>query len=190
GYQAGHKKSEVSGTDRLYYDRNKPFEKEIPYYGTYKPAVVIKKPKAYIIPQSYEKLIQLMQINGVQMEQLSKDTVMELEMYYIDSYQTQKSPYEGHYPHHQVTIKPKLMQRAFFAGDWIINTNQSINRYIVETLEPQGIDSFFNWNFFDAILSQKEYFSDYIFEDEVAEILKNDKKLLAEFEAAKRDDST
>ncbi|MGH2623783.1 MAG: M14 family zinc carboxypeptidase, partial [Sphingobacterium sp.] len=101
GYLAGHKKSEVSGADRLYYDRNKPFEKEIPYYGTYKPSVVIKKPRAYVIPQSYEKLIQLMQINGVQMEQLSKDTVMEVEMYYIDSYQTQKSPYEGHYPHNQ-----------------------------------------------------------------------------------------
>lgn len=188
GFQAAHKKSEVSGLDRLYYDRNKLFEKEIPYYGTYKPSVIIKKPKAYVLPQSYESIVKLMQINGVQMEQIKKDTVMEVEMYYIDSFQTQKNPYEGHYPHYEVKVTPKLMQRRFFAGDWLIKTNQPINRYIIETLEPQGIDSFFNWNFFDAILSQKEYFSDYIFEDEAAEILNNDKELLAEFETAKIED--
>ncbi len=31
--------------------------------------------------------------------------------------------------------------------------NQKANRYIVETLEPQGVDSYFGWNFFDGILN-------------------------------------
>jgi hypothetical protein len=63
-----------------------------------------------------------------------------------------------------------------------------MNRYIVETLEPQGMDSFFSWNFFDAILSQKEYFSAYIFEDTAAELLRKDPKLKQEFEDAKKND--
>lgn len=32
GYQAGYKPSEVSGLNRLYYDRGQAYEKEIPHY--------------------------------------------------------------------------------------------------------------------------------------------------------------
>ncbi|HTM98377.1 MAG TPA: hypothetical protein VL088_06535, partial [Pedobacter sp.] len=43
---------------------------------------------------------------------------------------------------------------------------------------------FFNWNFFDSILGQKEGYSSYVFEDTAAELLKKDpelkKKLAAE----------
>ena len=49
--------------------------------------------------------------------------------------------------------------------------DQAANRYIVETLEPPAHDSFFRWNFFDGILSQKEYFSAYIFEEEAQRLL-------------------
>ena len=44
-------------------------------------------------------------------------------------------------------------------------------------MEPQAPDSYFNWNFFDGILSQKEYYSDYVFEDSAGEILENDPDL-------------
>jgi hypothetical protein len=56
-------------------------------------------------------------------------------------------------------------------GDIIVPTQQRAKRYLIETLEPQGSDSFFNWNFFDAILDRKEGFSDYVFEDVAAEML-------------------
>ncbi len=189
GFESGKKISEVSGQERLYYDRSKPFSKQVPYFANYKSSISIKKPKAYIVPQAYDRLIELMQTNGVKMHQLAADEVKEVEMYYITSYKTQGSPYEGHYPHHSVEISPKMMQVPFYKGDWIIETNQDINRYIVETLEPQAMDSFFNWNFFDAILSQKEYFSAYIFEDTAAELLKNDVELKKSFEEAKKQDS-
>src|SRR5690606_10274193 len=35
GFEAGYKKSEVSDADRLYYDRNQPFERKISYFNTY-----------------------------------------------------------------------------------------------------------------------------------------------------------
>ncbi len=53
GFAAGHKPSEVSGLPRLYYDRAKPYEKEIPFYNFYTPGNFIEKPKAYIIPQGW-----------------------------------------------------------------------------------------------------------------------------------------
>jgi hypothetical protein len=42
-------------------------------------------------------------------------------------------------------------------------------------------DSFFNWNFFDPILQQKEGFSPYVFEDLAATLLKKDADLKEEF---------
>ena len=65
------------------------------------------------------------------------------------------------------------MNVKFYAGDYVVYTNQALNRYIVETLEPQGVDSFFAWNFFDSVLGEKEYYSDYVFEDIAADMLKN-----------------
>ncbi len=56
-------------------------------------------------------------------------------------------------------------------------------------LEPTGDDSFFAWNFFDAILQQKEGYSDYRWEDVAAEVLKNNPDLKQKLEAKKQSDS-
>ena len=60
---------------------------------------------------------------------------------------------------------------TFSKGDIMVPVNQWVNRYIVETLEPESVDSFFAWNFFDSILQRKEGFSSYVFEDEAKQIL-------------------
>src|SRR5690606_22531787 len=65
----------------------------------------------------------------------------------------------------------------------IIPLNQSAKRFLIEVLEPGATDSYFNWNFFDEILQQKEWFSGYVFEDDAVQILKNDsmKRAFQEF---------
>ena len=73
----------------------------------------------------------------------------------------------------------------FYTGDYVVYVNQASNRYIVETLEPQAVDSFFNWNFFDSILGQKEGYSSYVFEDTASELLKKDPELKQKLEAEK-----
>lgn len=177
GYASKYKKSLVSGLDRLYYDKTEPWEKYIPFVDNYEPVTTIKKPKAYIIPQGYSSIIDLMKINGVQFERLTSDTLIDVEMYRISGFETVKSPYEGHYMHYKTEVKPQNIKKLFYKGDFIVNTHQKSVRYIVETLEPQADDSWFAWNFFDGILSQKEYFSDYIFEDIAAELLDKNPEL-------------
>ena len=58
----------------------------------------------------------------------------------------------------------------------------------MECLEPTAPDSFFNWNFFDAILQQKEGFSPYVFEDVALDMLKKDSVLRASFLTKKETD--
>jgi len=185
GYAAKQKPSEVSGLDRLYYDRNEPYTKEIKYWNTFEPSLTVSKPIAYLIPQAWTKVVELLKLNQVKVQQLSRDAVIPVEMYYINDYKTGTRPYEGHYLHTAVKINPTLQNLPFYAGDYIVYVNQPTNRYIVETLEPQAIDSFFNWNFFDAILGMKEHFSAYVFEDTAAELLKKDPTLREKLEKEK-----
>ncbi|GAB4025843.1 M14 family metallopeptidase [Spirosoma gilvum] len=187
GYAAAYKPSEVSGLKRLYYDRTKPFTKRVPYWNTFAVDAQVEKPRAYVIAQGWAEVIGELKRNGVKLQALSKDTLMTVTAYYIADFKTPQRPYEGHYPHTGVKVRTEAQSIQFYKGDYLIQTNQSTNRYIVETLEPQGVDSFFAWNFFDSILDQKEYFSDYIFEDTAADLLKKNpalKKQLDEKRAA------
>lgn len=190
GYHGDYKTSEVTGKQRLYYDRKKPFSKMVPYYQSYKPVMQITIPEAYIIPKSWWNAIELLKINNIVMEPLAKDTEIEVESYRIKDYKTSKYAYEGHYPHNSVNVEVTKRKVLFRKGDFVMNTQQSGVKYLLETLEPQGVDSYFTWNFFDAILQQKEYFSDYVFEDTAAELLKSDKTLKAAFDKKKQEDKS
>ena len=185
GFEAGHKTSEVSGLPRLYYDRSKPFTKTIRYYDNYVPSQVVNKPVAYVIPQAWAKVIELFKLNNVAMHQLRHDTTLDIQVYYIDDYKTPSRPYEGHYLHSNVKLSATNQRIHYYAGDYVVYTNQGLNRYIVETLEPQGVDSFFAWNFFDSVLGEKEGYSDYVYEDVAAEQLKADPDLRKKLEDEK-----
>jgi hypothetical protein len=188
GYAAMHKTSEVSGFERLYYARSKPYTKTIKYYDNYVVSATADKPVAYIIPQAWGKIIDLYKLNKVAMRPLAHDTTIDVEMYYIADYKTGTRPYEGHYLHTGVKLTPANMKVKFFEGDYVVYTNQHLNRFIVETLEPQGVDSYFAWNFFDSILGSKEGYSHYVYEDIAAEQLKKDPALRQKLDEEKAKD--
>jgi murein tripeptide amidase MpaA len=188
GYTAKYKPSEISGLERLYYDQNEPYEKVIPHYNYYKTTQQIEKPKAYFVPQSAWKIIERLQNNKVEMQQLQSDTILEVEVYYIEDYETKKQAYEGHYLHSKVKVRTEMQKVKVKKGDYLIFTNQDKNRYIIETLEPQAPDSYFAWNFFDAVLQRKEYFSPYVFEDLAVQILTENPDIKAALATKKAED--
>ncbi|MBL0307133.1 MAG: M14 family metallopeptidase [Chitinophagaceae bacterium] len=189
GYEAGRKPSEISGLPRLFYDRNKPFEKKVKIYNHFAPKTILKKPKAYVIPQGWWKVIELLKLNKVQMSQLKKDTIIEAEVYRIEDYKTTPRQYEMHHLNSDVKITTSMQTIRFLKGDWYIPMNQAANRFLMETLEPQAEDSYFAWNYFDAILGQKEGYSAYVFEDIAADYLKNNTELKVKLEQRKQSDT-
>ncbi len=182
GYESGQKPSEVSGLPRLYYDRNKPFEKTIKIFNYYAVKTVIQKPAAYIIPQGWWKVTDLLKLNKVNMTQLKKDSSIEVEVYKIEDYKTLPRQYEMHHLNTDVKVSSSIKKVSFRKGDWYIPLNQPANRFLIETLEPQSEDSYFAWNYFDAVLGQKEGYSAYAFEDIAAEHLKNNPELKAKLQ--------
>jgi len=189
GYEAEYHESEFGKDAKiLVYNHDKPYTKKINYYSRYISTHVVNKPYAYIIPQAYSDVIDRMKWNQIHMETLKRDTTIDVEMYYIKDYKTVKTPYEGHYLHYGVSLEKETMPVKFYKGDFLVRVNQEGNRYIVETLEPQGMDSFFAWNFFDGILQQKEGYSPFSFEKTAKELLQSDKNLMEKFNHKKKED--
>ncbi len=188
GYEATYTPSEVTGMPRLKYDQNKPFEKEITYHPYYLPSLEVKIPEAYIIPKGWWRVVQLLEANHVEMLSMEKDSMVHAEVYTIEDYKTSSSAYEGHYPHTQTQVSVKTERILVKKGDIWVKTRQPALRYLMETLEPQGADSFFNWNFFDTILQQKEGFSPYLFEDIATTMLASDSVLKTAFQTKKQTD--
>lgn len=189
GYAAGHKPSEISGQPRLYYDRSKPFEKQVKFYDNVVAGNFIQKPLAYVIPQGWWNVLDLLKNNKVQMRRFTQDTSIYVETYHIDDYKTAPRPYEGHYIHSDVKVSVTKDTMHFRKGDYYIPMNQVANRYLIETLEPTGGDSFFAWNFFDPILARKEWYSHYVFEDIAAGYLKSNPALQEQLKQKRTADS-
>lgn len=189
GFESGRKPSEVSGLPRLYYDRNKPFEKTIPIFNYFPVKSVVQKSKAYIIPQGWWKVIELLKLNKVQMTQLKKDSLIEVEVYKIEDYKTLPRQYEMHHLNTDVKTSSSMQKIVFKKGDWYIPLNQVANRFLIETLEPQAEDSYFAWNYFDAVLGQKEGYSAYAFEDIAADHLQSNPDLRLKLDEKRKTDT-
>ncbi len=186
GFEGRYIKSDVTGLKRLKYYRDKPFTKPVTYYDYFKPKSSVAIPKAYVIPQGFWPIIARLKHNKVAMTQLEKDSLIQIEVYHIADYKTRKNAYEGHYLHYNTQTTTSIETIRVKKGDYLIPLMPYTARYVLETLEPTAPDSFFNWNFFDTILQQKEGFSPYVFEDLAVEILKNNPQLKSDFEAKKK----
>jgi hypothetical protein len=188
GYQVKEKESSVTGLTMYYYDRTETWEKEIPYYKYFKPEIRAKVPEYYVLPSAWAEVVERLLLNDVEMFPFSSDTLVEAEAYYIDSYETVNQPYNGHYRHYNVKIRKKSESIKLLKGDYLIPVRQRAIEYLVQTLEPDGYDSFFSWNFFDEILFRNEYFSPYIFEETAEQLLKEDSGLRKEFREKRKED--
>ncbi|MFO7745470.1 MAG: M14 family metallopeptidase [Psychroflexus sp.] len=189
GYELENLTSEITNLPRIKFRRDKPFEEEVKYYNQFKPTDSVTIPEAYIIPKQWFKVIELLKWNNISYNRFGGDTVVEVEEYRIEDFKTRTSAYEGHYLHSDTKVSSKKVKRMYSRGDVLVKADQPGIRYLIETLEPIAVDSFFNWNFFDSILQKKENFSPYVFEDLAVEIFENNPKLKAEFEEKRKADA-
>jgi hypothetical protein len=189
GYSAETKTSAITGMPRLFYDHSKPFEKKVRFYDYFAADAFSTVPAAYVIPQGWHAVTDLLTLNGVRMRRLSHDSTMVVETYHIAEFQSYPRAYEKHHKNTAVKVTADQESIRFLKGDYVISTDGRGRRFLVEMLEPTGEDSYFAWNFFDAILQQKEGYSDYRWED-VAEVwIKDHPEVLSALEEKKKTDT-
>jgi hypothetical protein len=172
GYEGSYIESKVTNGKRLFYDRSKPFTKPIKYYNNFVATKEVTIPQAYILKQGWSDIINRLENNHIQFKRLDKDTTFKVEVQHVADYKTRTMAYEGHYLHYNTKVTRTSQKITFKKGDIYIPTNQPGVRYLLETLEAEAPDSFFNWNFFDTVLQQKEGYSSYVFEDIAEQFLK------------------
>jgi hypothetical protein len=189
GYQQDTLMSKATGLPTMFYNHNKPFTTDVKFYDHFVPGNIVRKPRAYLVPAGWSQVIALLKLNGVAMQSLAADTLLTTEVYKIASYQSYQRPYEKHHKNFGVTTTVQTKQSTARKGDYLVVLNQPANRYIVEMLEPTGDDSFFAWNFFDAILQQKEGYSDYRWDEVAATYLQSQPALQQALQQKKQSDT-
>ena len=189
GFEGELMDSKVTTGKRLFYNQNKPFVKEIKYFDSFKTTKEIQIPKAYILQRGWHDVLERLENNHIEFTRFDKDTTILVTVNHIADFKTQNSPYEGHYLHYNTSILEKTEDFNFKKGDIYIPTNQSGVRYLLETLEAEATDSFFNWNFFDTILQQKEGYSGYVFEDIAEKLLLENPELKMKLDEKQKTDA-
>ena len=189
GYETGMKTSDVTGLQRMYYDHTKPFERPVRFYDFFVADAWASVPKAYVIPQGWHAVVELLELNGVRLRRLGSDSTITVEAYHIGDYKSYPRPYEKHHKNTAMQVTTEQETLHFLKGDYIISTGQPSRRFIVEMLEPTGEDSYFAWNFFDAILQQKEGYSAYRWEDVAGDWLKAHPGVLGQLEQKRKSDT-
>jgi hypothetical protein len=172
----------IGDYQRLYYDRNEPWEKEIDYYDRFVADDVVRVPKAYVIPQQWRAVIERLQWNGVRMERIDTTRSQDVQYYRVRVATPRSGPYEGHMFHDDVELETHTASVTLHKGDYLIPLDQPNARYAIETLEPLAHDSFFRWGFFNSVLEKKEAFSDYVFEDLAEDMLRTEPGLQQKFD--------
>ena len=157
------------------------------YNDKTKPVLFAGLPEAYIIPPEWSEVIARLQLHGIMMMELKKETALPVSVYRFSKTKWQQTSYEGR---HKVTyeVADTMENQIFPSGSWLVDMNQRTARVITHLLEPGSPDSFASWGFFDAILEQKEYSESYVIEPEARRMLAADPALKLEFEKKKASD--
>ena len=184
-YKKIYEKSAVTGLQHWKYDKEQKESGIIPFRRNVS-TTLRKVPDYYLIPKAYTKVIQRLLVNGVLLEEYAS-TGQPTFAYKINSIKATPTPYEGHFFIYDMELD--TLPYAAHAVSYVkVRTNQLAKRYIVEVLEPDAMDSFFRWNFFNSSLQQKEYFSPYSFEPKMKEYLKSHPELRKKLNRAKAAD--
>jgi hypothetical protein len=190
GFEHSFPENEITGLKQLHYDRSKPYSKMIPYFNKYAAKDSVLIPDSYIVGAQEKEVIARLKANKILFRTIEKDTIVRAKAFVIKDFKSLDRPYEGHFKHKDIQLLTKEITYKLKPGDVIIPTRQNKAQFLHVTLQPKAEDSYFTWNFFDSYLQEKEYFSNYIFIDQIKEILSSDSVLNAEFVRKKMENDT
>jgi murein tripeptide amidase MpaA len=171
--------SPISGGVRTEW-LGQPVSKKVPLQRDTEVATSVKPARAYWIPAAWQDVIAKLDLHGIRYERITAPREIELTMLRLRDAKYATPQFEGHV-RVTATETPERRRERFPAGSIRISTDQPLGTLAVLLLEPSSPDSFFQWGFFDSILSQTEYVEAYIMEPMAERMLAEDPKLAEEF---------
>ncbi|MCE7055438.1 M14 family metallopeptidase [Algoriphagus sp. AGSA1] len=176
--------SEITGKEYVAWE-GKAITQRIPNILMDKPAASVPVPKAYWVPVEWAEIISKLRIHGIEMEPLTEAKEVTMELSKVTEYKLSNQPFEGKFRFQSFELEKERRKVMLNPGSVRVKTDQPLGELIVILMEPESVDSFFQWGYFHSILSQTEYMETYIMEPLIAKMLAEDADLKKRFEEEK-----
>jgi len=176
--------SKITGNEYVDWE-GKPITQLVPSILMDKPAASVPVPKAYWIPVEWSDIIDKLKTHGFEMDILKEAKEVNMELCTISEYKLSNQPYEGRFRFQSFELEKENSTVMLNPGSVRVKTDQPLGELLVILMEPESVDSFFQWGYFHSILSQTEYMETYIMEPMIAKMLSEDTDLKKRFEAKK-----
>lgn len=179
--------SPITGAEYVQWKGN-PITQTIPNILMDKPESILKLPEAYWLSAEWPNLIEKIKAHGIKFEVIEKPRKISLTQDFITQYKLSNQPSEGRVRFQEFKTEPITSEIEFPAGSIRIPVDQPLGELLVILMEPESVDSFFQWGYFHSILSQTEYMETYIMEPLIAKMLAEDASLKMQFEEKMKTD--
>lgn len=179
--------SSISGGERRVYT-GEPVEMTVPFFDDVGVTDSVSIPLAYLVPQEWKFVADILKLHGIAYEQLRSPVSIEVQSYKFSDVKFKERPYEGR---QGATYKVELITdtRSYSTGTLLVRTNQRAAKVAIHLLEPKSTDSFVAWGFFNVIFEQKEYAESYVVEQAAEKMLAENAGLRQEFEQKVKSDT-
>ena len=184
GFAYTKTRSDVSGGLWTRYDTSKPETWTVPYFNQLEPATKVILPAAYLIPGHWRSAIRLLRRHGVKMQTISTAHILKAaSTYRFSDVVYAPQPFEGRVRVASLAARAVNEDLAFPPGSVLVRMNQTRAHLIAHLLEPLAPDSMVRIGLADGFMTRTEYAEPRVLEAKAREILTQDAKLRAEFDA-------
>lgn len=128
-----------------------PHDYSVEFLGSSQPTLRVQRPFAYLIPFNLTRVVDHLRMHGIQIEQLTAATSLDVELYRITAVKRAAQTYQGHQAEN-VKTEIKTASRHVPEKTYVVRTGQPLGNLVIQMLEPQAADSLATWNFFDPDL--------------------------------------
>lgn len=182
GIEYTKKTSPITGNTYFHYGE-KPRTHKMMFYDDMQPVVMADVPEVIIIPPEWEKVIERLDIHGINYHRLESDQSFEVRQYRLKDIEFADGPYEGAFRPTDFTLDTLHREHVFPAHSAYVPLDQKHAKLILHLFDPSAPGSVVKWGFFNAIFEQKEYAEIYMMEEMALQMMKDDPDMKKSFEA-------
>jgi hypothetical protein len=174
--------SPISGGVRIEW-LGRPVTAQVPFRVANEVTATVARPHAYWVPPAWHEVIAILDLHGIRYDRISEPRDVAVTMYRLDEPRYATPQTEGRV---RVTASATAEKRRerFPRNSIRIPADQPLGTLAVLLLEPASPDSFFQWGFFNSVLTRVEYVEGYVMEPMAERMMAEDPKLAEEFRQA------
>jgi hypothetical protein len=139
--------------DRKTLERKEIRSYKTKFHAKFVGTKTVKRPKAYIIPQSMSTVIDKLKLHDIQISILDSDKELVVTAYTISKITESECPDHGHLKRMEfkMEVETTKIKKRFTKGDVMVDPSQRQGNLAVYLLEPESDDGLGTWGFLGTI---------------------------------------